>query len=126
VSSYPLQAPPLVTIGDISCTQDEVITPSGTRPIGDVTWTFTNMAHTWQTTPTWAVVCAVVGFFFVCFLSLLFLLAKEDKTQGWVHIAVQAPGFMHVAQLPVYDPYHVTDYSARVEYARSLSAAAAG
>ncbi|HEY1359613.1 MAG TPA: hypothetical protein VGF21_15020 [Thermoleophilaceae bacterium] len=114
--------PPLVSIGDIYCTQDQVVTPSGARPIREVTWTFTNQAHTWQTTPTWAVVCAVVGFFLVCFLSLLFLLAKEDKTQGWVQVTVQAPGFTHTTQVPVYDAYAVTDYAARVDYARSLSA----
>jgi hypothetical protein len=126
VSTYPPAVPPLVTIGDIACTQDQVITPSGTRPIGGLTWTFTNMSHTWQTTPTWAAVCAVVGFFFVCFLSLLFLLAKEDKTQGWVQVNVQGPGFMHAVNLPVYSPHQVADYAARVEYARSLSSAARG
>jgi hypothetical protein len=124
VSSHPLQAPPLVAIGDISCTQDEVITPSGTGPIGELTWTFTNMSQTWRTIPTWAVVCAVV-FAVFCLLGLLFLLAKEDKTQGWVQITVQAPGFVHTVQLPVYTPYQVTDYAARVEYARSLTTAAA-
>jgi hypothetical protein len=116
-------SPPLVAIGDISCTRDEVITPSGTRPIREVSWTFTNMAHSWQSIPTWAVVCAIVGFFFVCFLSLLFLLAKEQKTQGWVQVTVQGPGFMHTTQLPVYTPHQVSDYWARVEYARSLSTA---
>lgn len=30
--------------------------------------------------PTWAVVCAIVGFFIVCVLSLLFLIAKDDNT----------------------------------------------
>lgn len=29
--------------------------------------------------PTWAVVCAIVGFFIVCVLSLLFLIAKDDN-----------------------------------------------
>jgi hypothetical protein len=124
VSSYPPQAPPLVTIGDISCTQDQVITPSGTRPIGEVSWGFTNMSHTWRTIPTWAAVCAVVGFFVVCVFSLLFLLAKEDKTEGWVQVVVQGSGFVHAVNLPVTSPYHVTDYAARVDYARSLSAAA--
>ena len=87
--------PPLVQIGDITCTQEHVITPSGTQPIATVTWTFTDMSRTTQDIPTWAVVCAIVGFFFVCFLSLLFLLAKESKTQGWVQVTVQAPGFAH-------------------------------
>jgi hypothetical protein len=125
VSTYPAPAPPpLVTIGDIACTEDQVITPSGTTPIRGLTWTFTNMSHTWQTVPTWAAVCAIVGFFFVCFLSLLFLLAKEDKTQGWVQVNVQGNGFMHAVSLPVYSPYQVADYAARVDYARSLSARA--
>lgn len=116
--------PPLVQIGDITCTQEHVITPSGTQPIATVTWTFTDMSRTTQDIPTWAVVCAIVGFFFVCFLSLLFLLAKESKTQGWVQVTVQAPGFAHTAQLPVYAAFQVSDYAARVDYARSLSAAA--
>lgn len=30
--------------------------------------------------PTWAIVCAIVGFFIVCVLSLLFLIAKDDNT----------------------------------------------
>jgi hypothetical protein len=115
---------PLVTIGDITCTQDHVVTPSGTMPIGQVSWTFTNLAQTRQETPTWAVVCAIVGFFLVCFLSLLFLLAKEDKTTGWAQVTVQGPGFVHTAQVPIYSALNVTDYSARVDYARSLSAAA--
>ena len=121
----PLQAPPLVTIGDIHCTQAQVITPSGTRPIGEVTWTFANMSHTWRTIPTWAVVCAI-AFAVFCLLGLLFLLAKEDKTRGWVQVTAQAPGLAHTVQLPVYSPYEVTDYAARVDYARSLSAAASG
>jgi hypothetical protein len=118
--------PPLVTIGDVTCTQTHVITPSGTMPIGQVTWTFTNMAPTTQVTPTWAVVCAVVGFFVVCFFSLLFLLAKEDRTQGWAQVTVQGPGFAHSTQVPVYSALQVSEYAARVDYARSLSAAASG
>jgi hypothetical protein len=123
--SYQPQAPPLVTIGDISCTQEQVITPSGTRPIAAVSWSFNDMSRTWQTIPTWAVVCAAVGFFLVCFFSLLFLLAKETKTEGWVQVVVQGPGFVHTSHIPVYSAYQVSDYAARVNYARSLSAAAA-
>jgi hypothetical protein len=63
------------------------------------------------------------GFFVVCVFSLFFLLAKEDKTQGWVQVAVQAPGFVHTTWLPVYSAHQVRDYMARVDYARSLSAA---
>lgn len=30
--------------------------------------------------PTWAIICAAVGFFVVCVLSLLFLLAKDENS----------------------------------------------
>ena len=29
--------------------------------------------------PMWAIICAIVGFFIVCVLSLLFLIAKDDN-----------------------------------------------
>ncbi len=115
----------LMTIGDIACTAEHVITPSGTRPIGEVTWTFTDMSRTTRAIPTWAIVCAAV-FFLLCFLGLLFLLAKEERTEGWVQVVVQAPGFVHTVQLPVSSVSQSVDYSARVNYGRSLSAAAAG
>ncbi|BAJ28204.1 hypothetical protein KSE_23870 [Kitasatospora setae KM-6054] len=113
----------LVTIGDIACTRAEVVTPSGTAPIGQVTWTFTDMSRTTRTIPTWAIVCAIV-FFVFCLLGLLFLLAKEDRTEGTVQVVVQGPRFLHQVQLPVSSVGQVQDYNARVGYARSLSAAA--
>src|SRR3954453_4511211 len=94
-------------------------------PIGQVNWTFTNLAQSTQVTPTWAAGCAVVGFFLVCFFSLVLLLAKEDKTTGWAQVTVQGPGLVHTAQPPVYSAFNVTDYAGRVDYARSLSAGAA-
>jgi len=115
--------PLLVSIGDIGVTQSWVITPSGNRPVGKVQWIFTDMSRTAQTIPAWAIVCAVV-FFFLCFLGLLFLLLKEDRTEGWVQVIVQGPGLVHTAQLPVSSPQQVADYNARVNYARSISAAA--
>lgn len=115
---YPPQV--LVTIGDIACTRTEVITPSGRAPIGEVTWTFTDMSRTTRTIPVWAIVLAVV-FFFLCFLGLLFLLAKEDRTEGWAQVTVQGPGLLHVVQVPVMSPVAVADLSARVNHARSLA-----
>jgi hypothetical protein len=113
----------LVTIGDIACTADFVITPSGTLPIRDATWTFTDMSRTSEGIPTWAIVCTVI-FVWLCFLGLLFLLVKERRTEGSVQITVQGPQFVHVVQLPVFSPAQVADYNARVNYARSLAAAA--
>lgn len=116
--------PVMVTIGDIACTNTTVITPSGQAPIGGVVWSYTDMSRTDRVIPTWAIVCAVV-FFFFCLLGLLFLLAKEERTEGSVQVVVQGPGFLHQVQLPVYSVIQVQDYAARVNYARSLSAVAA-
>lgn len=117
------QGIPLVTIGDISCTSNEVITPSGVVPIGEVTWTFTDMSRTTKSIPVWAIVFAIL-FLVFCLLGLLFLLAKEERTEGSVQIVVQGPRFLHQVQLPVHSVGQVYDYNARVSYARSLSAAA--
>jgi hypothetical protein len=114
--------PVMVTIGDIVCTNTTVITPSGQAPIGGVVWSYTDMSRTDRVIPTWAIVCAV-AFFFFCLLGLLFLLAKEERTEGSVQVVVQGPGFLHQVQLPVYSVIQVQDYAARVNYARSLSAA---
>lgn len=113
----------LVTIGDIVCTQTEVITPSGRAPIGRVTWSFTDMSRTTKSIPTWAIVCAVI-FFFFCLLGLLFLLAKEERTEGFAQVVVQGPGLLHQVQLPVSSVAQLYDINARVGYARGLSIAA--
>lgn len=111
----------LVTIGDIACTPAEVITPSGRCPVGSATWTFTDMSRTTKSIPTWAIVCAVI-FFLLCLLGLLFLLVKEERTEGSVQVVVQGPGLLHQLQVPVSSVAQVQDYAARVAYARSLTA----
>ncbi|MGL4745281.1 MAG: hypothetical protein ACRCXL_12955 [Dermatophilaceae bacterium] len=81
------------------------------------------MSRTTRSIPTWAVVCTVV-FFLFCFLGLLFLLVKEERTEGWVQVVVHGDGFLHTLQAPVASAAQVADYNARVNHARSLSAAA--
>ncbi len=115
----------MVTIGDISVTSTTVYTPSGSRPLGEVQWTFTDMSQTSQAIPTWAIVCAVV-FFLLCFLGLLFLLAKEDKTAGSVQVTVHGQGFVHTTTIPVSSLAQVADINARVNYVRTLTAAFPG
>jgi hypothetical protein len=51
---------------------------------------------------------------------------KESRTEGHVQIVVQGPGFVHTVQLAVSSIAQVADYNARVNYARSVSAAASG
>jgi len=114
--------PVLVSLGDIACTQNEVITPAGRRPINAVVWTFTDMSQTTTAIPAWAIVVAIL-FFWFCLLGLLFLLVKETRTVGWVQVTVQGDRFLHQVQLPVTSLAQVADYNARVGYARSLSTA---
>src|ERR1035437_8022310 len=113
---------PLVIIGDIVVSQSWVVTPSGTRSIRDVTWGVTDMSMTTTGIPVWAIVCTIIFVWFFL-LGLLFLLAKETKTQGVVQVTVQAPNWVHFVQIPVYHPSAVIDVNSRVNYARSLSAA---
>jgi len=122
-AAYAANAPVLVTVGDIVCTRTEVITPSGRAPIGGVVWSFTDLSRTTRGIPTWAIVCAII-FSVFCLLGLLFLLAKEDRTDGGVQVVVQGQGFLHQVQLPVSSVMQIQDYAARVNYARSLSVAA--
>lgn len=112
---------PLVTIGDIAVTSTSVITPSGTAPIGQVSFIFTDMSQTTHEIPTWAIVLTVV-FALFCLLGLLFLLVKETRTRGVVQVVVQGPGLLHTVNLPVWSYEQVWDYSNRVSYARSVAA----
>lgn len=112
-----------MTFGDIGVTAEWVITPSGTCHVRDANWMFADMSRTLQRTPAWAVVLCIL-FVIFCFLGLLFLLAKEERTEGFVQIVVQGPRLVHTVQLPVSSPAQIMDYNQRVNYARALSAAA--
>jgi hypothetical protein len=113
----------LVTIGDIVVTSEKVITPNGSCAAKDAHWMFTDMSRTLQRTPSWAIVMCVL-FVLFCLLGLLFLLAKEEYTEGSVQVVVQGPRLVHTVQLPVASPHQVMDYGQRVNYARAVSAAA--
>ncbi|MET9326832.1 hypothetical protein [Tsukamurella sp. NPDC003166] len=114
--------PVLVSIGDIHCTRTQVITPAGTFPITGAQWTVTDHSVHTRTTPTWAIVLAIVGAFVLCLFSLFFLLAKEDQTQGFVQVSVFGPeGRSFTTSVPVYSPFAVQDVFGRVNYARNLS-----
>ena len=111
---------PLVQIGDITVTQDEVVTPSGRIPLGQAQLMFTDGSMTSQVTPGWAVVLAVLGFFFFL-LGLLFLLVKEERTTGFVTVTVTGPGFMHACRMPAFSRAQVNDVLARVNHANGLA-----
>lgn len=116
----PSGSPVLLTMGDMSITQFEVITPYGSHPLNGTTWYVTDNSTYEQAVPQWAIIAAIVGFFLVCALSLLFLLVKETKASGSVQVTVQGPGWSHVAQLPPGTGAHVNEQAA---YVRNLVAA---
>jgi hypothetical protein len=86
-------------------------------------WNVSDLSTTTTGIPVWAIVCTIVFVWFFL-LGLLFLLAKETKTQGVVQVTVQGPNFVHFTQIPVYHPSAVSDVNSRVNFARSLTAAA--
>ena len=121
-SGWNVQAtePPLVMIGDISCTQHYVVTPGGTVPITGTTWTVADLTRTEQSIPAWAIVLTIL-FFIVCLLGLLFLLCKETRVSGYLQVTVQGPRVMHTTQIPMSNGSQIADVHAWVSYARSLA-----
>ena len=121
-AAAPLSSAVLVTVGDISCTQTEVITPNGRRPLARTVWVVQNNTTTTESIPAYAIVLAVI-FFLVCLLGLLFLLIKERRTTGWVTVSVQGAGTYYATQIPISAPAQITDVESRVGYIRGLVAA---
>jgi len=109
----------LVTIGDIACTQTEVLTPNGRRPLKSTNWIVTNNSRTTEKIPTYAIVLAIV-LAFACLLGLLFLLVKEQVTEGNMQVSVQGDDFYYSTTIQVSSPEQVTDVEQRVNYARGL------
>jgi hypothetical protein len=119
--SYP-SGEVLVTVGDISCTQTEVILPTGRSALRGTTWIVTNQTTVSEKIPTWAIVMAVVGAL-ACLLGLLFLLVKERTVQGFMQVSVQGPSLYYATQIPVKNEAQIKDIDARANYIRSLVAA---
>jgi hypothetical protein len=115
--------PTLLTIGDIGVTRNWVVTPNGTARLGGSQWSARDMTRTESKIPTWAIVLAVI-FALVCLLGLLFLLAKEKYTTGYVEVSVQAGNLIHATQIPVASQYQVAQIRQQVSQAQTLAAAA--
>lgn len=116
----PQQATFLVSVGDVHATATEIITPSGTFPLNAVNVTAFDQTHTTQKTPTWAIVMAVVTFWFAL-LGLLFLLAKEQVTQGYVALTIESGGRRHTSQIPVSNAAQRADVMQRAAYLQQLA-----
>ena len=111
----------LVTVGDIACTQTEVILPTGRAPLAGTTWMVTNQVSVTEGIPTWAIVMAIIGII-ACLLGLLFLLVKEKKVQGFMQVSVQGQGLYYATQVPVGSEMQMRDVESRVNYIRTLVA----
>jgi hypothetical protein len=109
----------LVTIGDVGCTQTEVITPGGVYPLKDTSWIVKKNYREVEKIPTYAIVLAIV-FAIACLIGLLFLLIKEHKLEGFVEVDVQGPNLFYATQIPVSNLNEVVDIEQRVNYARGL------
>ncbi|WP_246158858.1 hypothetical protein [Catellatospora sichuanensis] len=114
--------PVLVQLGEVSVSSTTIHTPAGEIPLRGSQWAVSDQWHSQQRIPAWAVVCAVVGFFLVCFLSLLFLLAKETRYNGTVQVIITNGQRQYVVRIPVTDQRVVAHIHAQVNYARSLAA----
>jgi uncharacterized protein DUF2510 len=126
VSAAPPRAPTeqfVLTIGDIGVSPHWVVTPAGTAPLAGSAWIARDMSRTERKIPTWAIVLAIV-FAIACLLGLLFLLAKEDRTTGYVEVTVTAPGLQWMTQVPVSTQAQIARVRQDVAYAQSLAASA--
>jgi hypothetical protein len=120
---YAAQAQPiLVQLGEVAVSSTTIYTPAGEIPLRGSQWTVTDQWHAQHKIPTWAIVCAVLLFFFLCFLSLFFLLAKETRYTGTVQVMITNGQRQYVARIPVSDQRVVQHIHAQVNYVRSLAA----
>lgn len=88
--------PALVQFGDISISEHWLITPAGTAPLAGTQIFVTDMTREDRVIPAWAIIFAIIGFFFF-FLGLLFLLVKETRTSGFIQISVTNGAFTYQA-----------------------------
>ncbi|KUP96659.1 hypothetical protein [Thermobifida cellulosilytica] len=112
---------PIAVIGDITVTQNTVVTPGGSFPLRGSMWAINDMTTVQQGIPTWATVLAVLGFFLVCALSLLLLLVKETTVTGTIQVTVTYGDRFYTTQVPVRSPADITRTHQQFNYVRSLT-----
>ena len=121
VAPVPEQA--LVSVGDITVSKHWLVTPNGNTPLRGTQIFLTDLSRSSTSTPTWAIVLAVIGAFFF-FLGLLFLLVRETRTVGVVQITVSNGSLVHMTQVNVDSVQAIAELHGRVGFVRQLIAAA--
>lgn len=122
-SGPPVPAQPIAVIGDMTITNTQVITPNGTFLLRGSMWTLNDMTHVQRHIPTWAIVLAIVGFFFVCLFSLLLLIVKETEVRGSIQISVRSTEHYHTTMLPVHSLVQARHLHDQFNYVRAMAMA---
>ncbi|QRY42309.1 hypothetical protein JVX92_15110 (plasmid) [Microbacterium hominis] len=118
------ESPYLISVGNIHATQDYVVTPAGTWPLAEVTVESRDQTATTSGIPAWAVILVIVFIWFFL-LSLLFLLAREERTSGSIVVTVtHKSGRQWVEHVHIQAPHWRNDTLARVSYLQNLVNAA--
>ncbi|PWR10102.1 hypothetical protein DKT68_10080 [Micromonospora acroterricola] len=110
-----------VQIAEITVSPPVIRTPAGVLPLAGASWHVTDHWQREEKVATWALVCAILGFFCLTFFSLFFLLIKETRHYGTVQVTVTSGAQQYVARIPVSDQGQVQHINNQVNYARSLS-----
>ncbi len=114
--------PVIARFGDIEVTGSAVRGPTGTFPLPDSVWRCFDYWYDIRVTPAWAIALALVGFFVVPFVSLLFLLVKEPRRVGVLQVAIWDGVRQHVVDLPVGDVAQARAIEHQVDRVRVLAA----
>jgi hypothetical protein len=115
---------PLVVIGDVPLKEHWLVTPSGSTGLAGTEIFVTDFTRVETKTPTWAIVLAIIGFFFF-FLGLLFLLVRDQVATGYVQVTVRNGPLLHTTNIPAANSATAPDVFGRVQYARHVIAQAA-
>lgn len=116
-----------IYVGEIVVGPEQIHGPQGVLPTPGARIELLNATRSVRELPTWALVCTIVGFFFVFLFSLLFLLAREDRIVGHYEVRVVNGDRMLASYIPVSGPSAAwigLDLAARLTQAREVIAAA--
>ena len=110
-------------IGGISVIDSQVHTAVGTAPLKECNFSVQDNSRMVDKTPTYASVLAILSFFVVCFIGLLFLLIKEQVITGYIEVTVQGPdGYHFITQVPSTSPHSISQVSSYVNQMQAASA----
>ncbi|WP_316670962.1 hypothetical protein [uncultured Propionibacterium sp.] len=112
---------PYYDLGPIRIRGNTVITPNGTIPLSRAQFFFQDMSRTTKSTPTWAIVLAIVlAWFFL--LSLLLLIIQEENTTGQITVVVTGGEGAYCLVVPVTSQAQVHIWAQQVQQAQMIAA----